>query len=72
MFAFGLGTVPNMLALELTATRMRRAAVQGRRWLRPAIGVALILFASSDLAHAARVAGWQSPPLGWLSSICHG
>jgi hypothetical protein len=71
MFAFGLGTVPNMIALELTATRMRLAAVQGRRWLRPAIGVALILFASSDLAHAARIAGWQSPAVGWLASVCH-
>jgi hypothetical protein len=31
----------------------------------------LILFASSDLAHAARIAGWQSPAVGWLASVCH-
>jgi uncharacterized protein len=71
MFAFGLGTMPNMAALELAASRIRPALARGRRWLRPAIGITLILFASSDLAHAARIAGWQSAPVGWLASVCH-
>jgi uncharacterized protein len=72
MLAFGLGTIPNMAALELTASRMRRAAARRRPWVRPAVGVALILFALSDLAHAAQIAGWRSPSVGWLASICHG
>jgi hypothetical protein len=73
MFAFGLGTVPNLAALELAASRLRRpgAGLPVRAWMRPAVGVALILFATSDLAHAARMAGWQSPAVGWLASVCH-
>jgi sulfite exporter TauE/SafE len=74
MFAFGLGTVPNLAALELTARRVQRAAGAGRAraWIRPAVGVALVLFAVSDLAHAARMAGWQSPTVAWVASLCHG
>jgi uncharacterized protein len=74
MLAFGLGTVPNLTALQVAAARMRRAAGTAPRWawLRPALGVALLLFAASDLAHAASMAGWQSPSLAWLASICHG
>jgi len=73
MLAFGLGTAPNLAALELAASRLQRAAAgeRARAWLRPAVGVVLILFALSDLAHAARVAGWQSPATAWLASVCH-
>lgn len=74
MFAFGLGTIPNLAALELAASRVRRAAAGARpsAWMRPAAGVALLLFAASDVAHAARIAGWTSPATAWLASVCHG
>jgi uncharacterized protein len=74
MLAFGLGTIPNLAALELAASRVRRAATgaRARAWMRPAAGVALLLFAASDLAHAARIAGWASPATAWLASVCHG
>ena len=74
MFAFGLGTVPSLAALELTAGRVQRASAAGRAraWVRPAVSVALVLFAVSDLAHAARVAGWQLPAVAWVASVCHG
>jgi uncharacterized protein len=74
MLAFGVGTLPNLGLMQVAAMRLRRAA--GRpgalAWLRPAVGGALVLFAASDLAHAARVAGLQSPSLAWLASVCHG
>ena len=74
MFVFGLGTVPSLAALELTARRVQRAAggARARAWIRPAVGVALVLFAASDLAHAARMAGWQAPAVAWIASFCHG
>jgi len=74
MFAFGLGTIPNLAALELAASGVRRAAAGARAgaWIRPAVGVALVLFATSDLAHAARIAGWDSPAVARLASFCHG
>ena len=74
MLAFGLGTIPNLAAIELAVSRVRRVAVgaRARAWMRPAAGVALLLFAASDLAHAARIAGWTSPATAWLASVCHG
>jgi uncharacterized protein len=73
MFAFGLGTLPSVTALQLAASRLNRAASAAPRfaWLKPAVAAALLLFAASDLAHAARIAGWQSASLAWLASICH-
>jgi sulfite exporter TauE/SafE len=73
MLAFGLGTVPNLAVLEMAASRLQRSAssVAARAWMRPAFGVALVLFAFSDLAHAARMAGWRSPSVAWLASVCH-
>jgi sulfite exporter TauE/SafE len=73
MLAFGLGTMPNPTALRVGAARRRRASGNAPRyaWLRPALGVAMLLFAVSDLAHAAQMAGWQSTSLVWLASICH-
>lgn len=76
MFAFGLGTLPNMLALDLGAHALR-AGTGRQRWagvragLRPLAGCALLLFAASDLAHAAHLAGAQSPALALVESICH-
>lgn len=66
--------VPNLAALELAASGVRRAAAGARAgaWIRPAVGVALVLFATSDLAHAARIAGWDSPAVARLASFCHG
>jgi len=74
MLAFGIGTIPNLAALEVAASRARRAAggMNARAWMRPAVGVALVVFGLSDLAHAARIAGWQSPATAWLASVCHG
>ena len=74
MLAFGLGTIPNLAAVELAVSRVRRVAAgaRARAWMRPAAGVALLLFAASDLAHAARIAGWTSPATAWLASVCHG
>jgi len=74
MLAFGLGTLPNLAAMQVAAARLRRAAGERQRldFLRPAAGAALLLFALSDLAHAARMAGWKSVPLAWLASVCHG
>jgi hypothetical protein len=73
MLAFGLGTLPNMLALDLGAAALTSGGVwrTARRWLRPAAGCAILLFAASDLAHAAHMAGTQSPTLAMLESICH-
>jgi sulfite exporter TauE/SafE len=74
MLAFGIGTIPNLALLEVAAGRLRGAAAgtAARAWMRPAVGVALMLFGLSDLAHAARIAGWQSPATAWLASVCHG
>jgi sulfite exporter TauE/SafE len=73
MLAFGLGTLPNMLALDLGAAKLTssRAWSAARSWLRPAAGCAVLLFAASDLAHAAHLAGTQSPTLALIESICH-
>jgi sulfite exporter TauE/SafE len=73
MFAFGLGTIPNLAALEMAASRLRRAGAGrgARAWLRPAVGLAMVVFASSDLAYAASIAGWRSPAVAWLASFCH-
>jgi sulfite exporter TauE/SafE len=73
MLAFGIGTIPNLAAMEVAASRARHAAAtRARAWMRPAVGVALVLFGLSDLAHAARIAGWQSATTDWLASVCHG
>jgi sulfite exporter TauE/SafE len=73
MLAFGIGTIPSLAALELAAARARRVATtRAGGWMRPAVGVALLLFGLSDLAHAARIAGWQSSATVWLASVCHG
>jgi len=73
MLAFGAGTLPNMLALDLGARALasRPAWNAARRLLRPAAGIAMLLFAASDLAHAAHLAGSQSTTLALVESICH-
>ncbi len=76
MFAFGLGTLPNMLAVDVAVTRIgavqRGGALSGvRAWLKPAAGAVIVVFGLSGLAHAARMAGAEHPSVEALASICH-
>jgi hypothetical protein len=78
MFAFGLGTLPAMVAVDTTVVRLHRASVARTRlstrlrtWLRPVAGVVIVLFGLSGLAHAARVAGAQHPAIEALAAVCH-
>jgi len=73
MLAFGLGTLPNLLALEFGAARISALAPSGalRRWLRAAAGAVVLLFAVSNLAQAARLAGADATTLTMLASLCH-
>ncbi|HUL68112.1 MAG TPA: sulfite exporter TauE/SafE family protein [Burkholderiaceae bacterium] len=82
MFAFGLGTLPNMVLVDQAVVWLRKRALQGessagasanRRlaWIRPIAGAAIIAFGVSGLAHAARVAGAKYPLIDVLASICH-
>lgn len=85
MLFFGLGTLPNLLGLELAIARTRRAlagssarpSARGRRgagWLaalRPAAGAALLVFGLSGLAHAAKLAGAGHPAIVAIASLCH-
>jgi sulfite exporter TauE/SafE len=74
MLAFGIGTLPNMLAVDVAVTRLGPqpgvlATVRGR--LKPLAGAVIIVFGISGLAHAARIAGAGNPAIDALASICH-
>jgi sulfite exporter TauE/SafE len=78
MLAFGLGTLPNLLLIDVLASRPALAGNGGggvmtsaRTWLRPLAGVVMLVFALSGLAHAARVAGANHPAIEAFASICH-
>jgi sulfite exporter TauE/SafE len=73
MLAFGIGTLPNLVALDVAATRLTADGqlVASRPWLKLAAGVVIIAFGLSGLAHAARVAGHDSAVVNALASICH-
>jgi sulfite exporter TauE/SafE len=73
MLAFGIGTLPALSVLDVAAARLSGDGVltAGRPWLKLAAGAAIIAFGLSGLAHAARVAGHQSPVVDALASICH-
>lgn len=76
MLAFGLGTLPNMLAVDVAVTRLSGAHPEGtlaaaQAWLKPIAGAVIIVFGLSGLAHAARVAGAGHPTIEALASICH-
>jgi sulfite exporter TauE/SafE len=73
MLAFGLGTLPNLLALGWGASSLfgSRRGQALRRWLRPLAGSVILLFAASDLAHAARLAGADVTAVTLLASVCH-
>jgi sulfite exporter TauE/SafE len=77
MLAFGLGTLPNLVVVDVVtvhagAARPGGALARIRPLLRPVAGAVIIVFAASGLAHAARVAGAQHPGIAALASICHG
>jgi hypothetical protein len=76
MFAFGLGTLPNLLALGAALSGFDRAGERGglgalRAWMRPLAGVALVVFGLSGLAHAAQVAGARHPAIVAVASLPH-
>jgi sulfite exporter TauE/SafE len=80
MLAFGLGTLPNMLLVDVGVHRLQRATAAGpgagalagaRTWLRPLAGAVVVVFGLSGLAHAARLAGAEHPAIAQLASICH-
>jgi sulfite exporter TauE/SafE len=73
MAAFGVGTLPALSVVDIAASRLSASGslVAGRAWLKYAAGAVVIVFGVSGLAHAARVAGHQSPMINALSAICH-
>lgn len=78
MLAFGVGTLPNMLAVDVAVHGIGRAGQAGAgralAWVRPLAGAAIIVFGISGLAHAARVAGVagsEHPAIAMFARICH-
>lgn len=78
MLAFGLGTLPNMLAVDVAVHGIGRAgrasATPSLAWIRPLAGVVIVVFGISGLAHAARVAGVagsEHPAIAIFARICH-
>ena len=78
MLAFGLGTLPNMLALDVAVHGIGRAGRAGPArslaWVKPLAGAAIVVFGISGLAHAARVAGVagsEHPAIAMFARICH-
>ena len=78
MLAFGLGTLPNMLAVDVAVHGIGRAgqagAARSLSWIRPLAGVVIVVFGISGLAHAARVAGVagsEHPAIAMFARICH-
>ena len=78
MLAFGLGTLPNMLTVDVAVHGIGRAGRTGATrplgWIRPLAGVVIVVFGLSGLAHAARiagVAGSEHPAVAMFARICH-
>lgn len=78
MLAFGAGTLPNMLAVDVAVHGIGRAgqatAARSFAWVRPLAGAAIVVFGISGLAHAARVAGVagaEHPAIAMFARICH-
>jgi hypothetical protein len=78
MLAFGLGTLPNMLAVDVAVHGIGRAgqagAARSLAWIRPVAGAVIVVFGISGLAHAARVAGVagsEHPAIAMFARICH-
>ncbi|HRK57094.1 MAG TPA: sulfite exporter TauE/SafE family protein [Burkholderiaceae bacterium] len=72
MLAFGLGTLPAMLTLDVAVVSASHSGVWARYrgLLRPAAGALIALFGLSSLAHAAAVAGLRHPAVAALASLC--
>jgi len=78
MLAFGLGTLPNMLAVDVAVHGIGRASrsapARAIAWVRPLAGAMIVVFGISGLAHAARVAGVagsEHPAIAMFARICH-
>ena len=79
MAAFGVGTLPAMLALDVAFARVGGtgrvepggAFAGARQWLRPVAGTMIVVFGVSGFAHVARVAGAGHPAIAAVASICH-
>jgi sulfite exporter TauE/SafE len=80
MAGFGIGTLPTMLALDVTAAKLAHPAKHGSpvtlarlpvAWFKVAAGLTIVVFGVSGLAHAARVSGAQHPAIAAVASICH-
>lgn len=78
MLAFGAGTLPNMLAIDVAVHGIGQAgqagALRSWGWVRPLAGAAIVVFGISGLAHAARiagVAGSEHPAIAMFARICH-
>lgn len=78
MLAFGFGTLPNMLAVDVAVQGIHRAgqasAIRMQAWVRPLAGAVIVVFGLSGLAHAARVAGVagaEHPAIAAFAAICH-
>jgi len=63
MLAFGLGTLPMLVALGLAGSRLR--ALMARRAVRVACGIAILAFGILGLARAA-----GGLPPGWMHELC--
>lgn len=63
MLAFGLGTLPMLLALGLAGSRLR--VLMARRAVRVACGLAILAFGMLGLARAA-----GGLPAGWMHELC--
>lgn len=77
MLAFGLGTLPGLLALDLGVSRLAVASgphgTHAAPWVhqaRPWAGVAIVGFGAASLAYAAQAAGVDHPAVAWLASLC--
>lgn len=76
MLAFGLGTLPNLVLVDVAATRLGasragRPALAAWPWVRPLAGLVIVVFGVSGAAHAARIAGAQHPAVAALANLCH-
>lgn len=79
MLAFGIGTLPNLLAMHWLTDRLApmtgRLQAGGAARLNTAAramaGATIIAFGVSGFAHVARVAGADHPAIEALASLCH-
>jgi hypothetical protein len=78
MLAFGLGTLPNMLAVDVAVHGIGRAgqgtARRSLAWIKPLAGAAIVVFGLSGIAHSARIAGLsgaEHPAVARFARICH-